>query len=673
MAGLIKREDIDEVRQRTDIKEVVDGYVTLKGAGLGSFKGLCPFHDERSPSFTVRPQVGRYHCFGCGEDGDVISFVQKLDHTTFHEAVEKLAARIGYELRYEDGGSGPNREEIGRRQRLLDAHKIADEFFRAQLLTPGAAEGRNFLYGRGFDRAAAEQFGVGYAPQGWDSLLKHLRGRGYTDPELKLTGMFSEGGRGIYDRFRGRLIWPIRDIAGDTIGFGARKLYEDDQGPKYLNTPETALYKKSQVLYGIDLAKRNIAKERQLVVVEGYTDVMACHLAGVPTAVATCGTAFGTEHIKIARRLLSDDGSGGEVIFTFDGDAAGQKAALRAFEEDQRFVAQTYVAVEPGGADPCELRQAKGDSAVRDLIGTRRPLFEFAIRATLRRHNLDTVEGRIGALRESAPVVAQIRDAGLRPGLCPGTGRLAGHAGGGRQPGGRRRSQTPGPGSDRRRRPGPEPQPGPQPGPFRAGYGDQATPVRVGARCGAPAGVGNAAGLQPAGSARSGGRDGTAGARGGAAGTGAPRGGNLAALLRGEVLHSGVPGHPRSHPGNRPGLYRRPGALGGAAAPGGPRTAPAARVRTRRRAPAGEHRRGGAAVLPRHSGEAVRAADHPRQGGQDGPVAAPGRRGGPGGVPAAEPGTHGTGDAAALAPDGLLSLPARCRAGRNFASRSGVC
>ena len=415
MAGLIKREDIDEVRQRTDIKEVVDGYVTLKGAGLGSFKGLCPFHDERSPSFTVRPQVGRYHCFGCGEDGDVISFVQKLDHTSFHEAVEKLAARIGYELRYEDGGSGPNREEVGRRQRLLDAHKVADEFFRAQLLTPGAAEGRNFLHGRGFDRAAAEQFGVGYAPQGWDSLLKHLRGRGYTDAELKLTGMFSEGGRGIYDRFRGRLIWPIRDIAGDTIGFGARKLYEDDQGPKYLNTPETALYKKSQVLYGIDLAKRNIAKERQLVVVEGYTDVMACHLAGIPTAVATCGTAFGTEHIKIARRLLSDDGSGGEVIFTFDGDAAGQKAALRAFEEDQRFVAQTYVAVEPGGADPCELRQSKGDSAVRDLIGTRRPLFEFAIRASLRRHNLDTVEGRIAALRESAPVVAQIRDAGIRP------------------------------------------------------------------------------------------------------------------------------------------------------------------------------------------------------------------------------------------------------------------
>jgi DNA primase len=416
--GLIKREDIDEVRQRTDIKEVVDGYVTLKGAGLGTFKGLCPFHDERSPSFTVRPQVGRYHCFGCGEDGDVIAFVQKQDHSSFQEAVEKLAARIGYELRYEDGGTGPNREEVGRRQRLLDAHKIADEFFRAQLLTPGAAEARTFLHGRGFDRAAAEHFGCGYAPQGWDALLKHLRGRGFTDAELKLTGMFSEGNRGIYDRFRGRLIWPIRDIAGDTIGFGARKLFEDDQGPKYLNTPETALYKKSQVLYGIDLAKRSIAKDRQLVVVEGYTDVMACHLAGITTAVATCGTAFGTEHIKIARRLLSDDGTGGEVVFTFDGDAAGQKAALRAFEEDQRFTAQTYVAVEPSGADPCDLRQSRGDEAVHALVQSRRPLFEFAIRTTLKQFNLDTVEGRVQGLKASVPVVAAIRDASTRTGYC---------------------------------------------------------------------------------------------------------------------------------------------------------------------------------------------------------------------------------------------------------------
>lgn len=422
MAGLIKREDIDEVRQRTDIKDVVEAYVTLKSAGIGSFKGLCPFHDERSPSFHVRPQVGTYHCFGCGESGDVISFVQKMDHTSFSETVEKLAHRINFELRYEDGGSGPRREDTGRRQRLMDAHKIAAEFFREQLLTPAAEAGRRFLHERGFDRDAADHFGVGFAPQGWDGLLRQLRGRGFTQEELKLTGMFSVSGSAgsgsqerIYDRFRGRLIWPIRDIAGDTIGFGARKLFDEDPGPKYLNTPETPLYKKSQVLYGIDLAKRDIARNRQLVVVEGYTDVMACHLAGVTTAVATCGTAFGTEHIRVARRLLSDDGTGGEVIFTFDGDAAGQKAALRAFEEDQRFIAQTYVAVGPDGADPCDLRQTRGDAGVRDLIASRRPLFEFAIRATLRRFNLETVEGRVQALRASAPVVAQIRDAAIRP------------------------------------------------------------------------------------------------------------------------------------------------------------------------------------------------------------------------------------------------------------------
>ncbi|MGP5072022.1 DNA primase [Arthrobacter rhombi] len=415
MAGLIKREDIDEVRSRTDIKEVVDGYVTLRSAGIGSFKGLCPFHDERSPSFHVRPQVGTFHCFGCGESGDVISFIQKMDHTTFSETVEQLAGRIGFELRYEDGGSGPSRQDVGRRQRLLDAHKIAEEYFRGQLLSEEAATGRQYLSERAFDRAACDHFGVGYAPKGWDQLLKHLRSRGFHDEELKLTGMFSEGNRGIYDRFRGRLIWPIRDLTGATIGFGARKLYEDDQGPKYLNTPETQLYKKSQVLYGVDLAKREITKNRQIIVVEGYTDVMACHLSGLGTAVATCGTAFGAEHIKIARRLLRDDGSGGEVVFTFDGDAAGQKAALRAFEEDQRFIAQTYVAVEPSGADPCELRQHRGPEAVKELIDSKRPLFEFAIRAGLKKFNLDTVEGRVQALRASAPIVAAIRDSAMRP------------------------------------------------------------------------------------------------------------------------------------------------------------------------------------------------------------------------------------------------------------------
>jgi DNA primase len=213
-------------------------------------------------------------------------------------------------------------------------------------------------------------------------------------------------------------MWPIKDISGDIVGFGARKLAsdEDDQGPKYLNTSETPIYKKSQVLYGLDVAKKEIAKKRQAVIVEGYTDVMAAHLAGITTAVATCGTAFGADHIRILRRLLMDDDAfRGEVIFTFDGDAAGQKAALRAFSEDQKFVTQTFVAVEPDGLDPCELRQEKGDLALRDLIARRVPLFEFAIRAELAHHKLDSAEGRVNALNAAAPLVAQIRDKSLRP------------------------------------------------------------------------------------------------------------------------------------------------------------------------------------------------------------------------------------------------------------------
>jgi DNA primase len=417
--GLIRRNDIDEVRARINIADIVGDYVTLKGAGVGSLKGLCPFHDERSPSFHVRPQVGRYHCFGCGEDGDVFSFLQKMDHTTFTEAVERMAARIGFELHYEDGGQANS--DHGNRARLLGANQAAADFFVAQLATPEAEPGRKFLGERGFDPSAAQRFGVGFAPKSYDALSKHLTTLGYTEAELLAAGLVGQGDRGTYDRFRGRLVWPIRDTTGQTLGFGARKLLDDDQGPKYLNTPETAVYHKSQVLYGLDLAKRDISRGRQVVVVEGYTDVMACHLAGITTAVATCGTAFGVDHIKVIRRMLGDvdnaDSRGvGEVVFTFDPDEAGQKAASRAFSEEQRFAAQTFVAVAPDGLDPCDLRLNRGDDAVRRLIQSKKPMFEFMIRRVLASHNLDTVEGRVAALRAAAPVVAGIRDQALNVG-----------------------------------------------------------------------------------------------------------------------------------------------------------------------------------------------------------------------------------------------------------------
>ena len=443
VAGLIRREDIEAVRERARIEDVVGEHVTLKSAGVGSLKGLCPFHDERTPSFHVRPQLGYWHCFGCGEGGDVITFIEKINHLGFAEAVEYLADRTGVQLRYEEGGAVRRGVEPGTRQRLMDANRLAEAWFREQLATPEAQAGRDFLTARGFDRHAAAHFGVGYAPAGWDNLARHLRGAGYTEAELVDSGLCSRGGqdgRRVYDRFRGRLIWPIRDVTGATVGFGARKLAEDDQGPKYLNTPETPVFHKSQVLYGLDLAKREVARSHRIVVVEGYTDVMAAHLSGVTTAVATCGTAFGADHVRVVRRLLGDvddpaagvvtgqgrEARGGEVIFTFDGDAAGQKAALRAYAEDQRFATQTFVAVDPGGLDPCDLRMKEGDSGIPRLLSRRVPLFEFVIRTSLSHLDLDTSEGRVRGLRSAAPVVAGIRDRALKREY---TRRLAGWLG----------------------------------------------------------------------------------------------------------------------------------------------------------------------------------------------------------------------------------------------------
>ena len=415
MPGRIRNEDVVLVRERARIDEVVREHVSLKSAGGASLKGLCPFHDEKSPSFHVTPSKGFWYCFGCGEGGDVIGFLQKIEHLNFTEVVDKLAGKYNIQLRYDEtfNKSGSN---TGQRTRLVEANKIASDFFSQNLNSPEAETGRKFLTERGFDKNAALKFGVGYALKGWDSLTNHLKQKGFTENELTLAGLSVAGQRGVYDRFRGRLTWPIRDASGDVVGFGARRLYEDDQGPKYLNTPETPAYKKSQVLYGIDLARKDIATTKQAVIVEGYTDVMACHLAGVTTAVATCGTAFGEDHARVLRRFLMDQEQlRGEVIYTFDGDEAGRKAALKAFNLDQSFVAQTFVAVESSGLDPCELRQKSGNDAILALVKSRVPLFEFVIKSTIASFDLNTAEGRVAALRSAAPVVAGIKDVALRP------------------------------------------------------------------------------------------------------------------------------------------------------------------------------------------------------------------------------------------------------------------
>ncbi len=408
--GRIREEDIAEVREKARIDDVVSEYVTLRRAGGGSMKGLCPFHDERSPSFHVTPARGFFHCFGCQEGGDVISFLMKIDGLSFSESVEHLAQKFGVQIRREEGDE-PQRPRGPQRSRLIEAHKIAQDFYADQLMTPDALAGRQFLSQRGFDQDAAALFGVGFAPRDGEALTRLLRQRGFSAEEMTVSGLVAQG-RSLYDRFRGRLLWPIRESNGDTIGFGARRIFDDDRiEAKYLNTSETPLYKKSQVLYGLDLARREIAKTSRAVIAEGYTDVMACHLAGVPTAVATCGTAFGDDHARVLRRFLGDDKKfHGEVIFTFDGDAAGQKAALRAFQGDQNFVSQTYVAVEASGMDPCDLRISRGDAAVRELVDSRQPLYRFVLANVVNRYDLDRADGRIDALREASRLISSVRD-----------------------------------------------------------------------------------------------------------------------------------------------------------------------------------------------------------------------------------------------------------------------
>ena len=416
MAGRINDDDIAAVRDRAKIEEVVGSYVALRNAGGGALKGLCPFHDEKTPSFQVTPSRGFWYCFGaCGEGGDAITFLQRIDNLSFVEAVERLADSVGIQLRYtEDAGPRP---EPGLRIRLMEANRLAAEFYAEQLLTPDALTGRQFLAERGFDRGAAEQFGVGFAPRGGRVLAQHLRSRGFSDRELVAGGLVRESG---YDFFQSRLLWPIRDSGRQVIGFGARRLFDDDRMPaKYLNTPETPLYKKSHVLYGLDLARQPIGRKSQAVVVEGYTDVMAAHLSGVDTAVASCGTAFGDDHAKLLRRLMGDhDAFRGEVIFTFDGDAAGQAAALKVFTGDQNFLGQTYVAIEPTGLDPCDLRLQHGEAAVRELVARRVPLYRFVMTNVLSQHDLDRADGRLAALRAAAPLVASIRDTSLVTGYA---------------------------------------------------------------------------------------------------------------------------------------------------------------------------------------------------------------------------------------------------------------
>lgn len=411
MAGRVAQGDIEELKERADIIEIIGSYVSLKPASSGSFKGLCPFHDEKSPSFNVRANPAFYHCFGCGAGGDIYKFIQEIESVSFADSVQRVADKAGYQLKFEEGT-----EEASTRSRLLALNKFAAEYYQSQLETEEGLFARDFLVRRGFAAESFESFGIGYAPKGWQNLITAATGAGYQPQEMVSAGLAMESDKGGYDRFRGRVLWPIRDANSQVLGFGARKLYEEDQGPKYLNTPETPVYHKSSVLYGLDLARKSIVKTRQIVVVEGYTDVMACHLAGIQTAVATCGTAFGEDHIKIINRLLGQSSEPAEVIFTFDPDAAGEKAALRVYGDSSKFNALTFVASGPEGLDPADLRQKHGDQAIPKMLEQKKPLFEFVIRHRISQFSLQDLDSRVAAARSAAPVVAEIKDSALRAG-----------------------------------------------------------------------------------------------------------------------------------------------------------------------------------------------------------------------------------------------------------------
>jgi DNA primase len=418
VAGRILKDDIDALRQQADVVAVVGDYTTLKRAGR-SHKGLCPFHTEKTPSFTVTQEGNFFHCFGCGASGDIYDFLQRIEGLEFPEAVEALARRTGFQLRYEQLSSR-ERQSIGERSRLVEVTRAAQAFFRRVLYTDEGEVARTYLKERGFGREEADHFELGYAPNAWEELSRALTDEGFRAEDLIAVGVSMRNDRGgLRDRFRGRLIFPIHDPGGDVIGFGGRILptidYGDFDPPKYLNSQETPLYKKTRVLYGVPQARAEIVRAEQVLVCEGYTDVMALHQAGFSNAVATCGTAVGVEHLRMVSRYAQ------RVVLAFDGDAAGVKAAERAWEgaralqtEGGGIALDLRVLVLPEGRDPADLVREVGAEGVRTAVDAATPVVPFVIRHHLAGADLGSEAGRTAALHDVIEVLGREPDLDLR-------------------------------------------------------------------------------------------------------------------------------------------------------------------------------------------------------------------------------------------------------------------
>ncbi|HYR62021.1 MAG TPA: DNA primase [Actinomycetota bacterium] len=400
MPGRFNEQDLAEVRERANLVEVILAHTQLRKAGPRTFKGLCPFHQEKTPSFTVDPAKQVYYCFGCGAGGDVFSFLRAAEGLSFTETAERLAGRLGITLRSEVGAAPASG---GGRRRLMEAAKAAGEYFTRLLNGSSEAAGaRRYVESRGFSEEDARAWGLGYAPAARDTLYRHLLAAKFSPDVIVDAGLALVTESGEHrDRFRGRLVFPIADLAGDVVGFGARAL--GDEPPKYLNSPETALYHKSKLLYGLDRAKKEMVRTGKAVVTEGYTDVIALHKVGVTSAVATCGTALGEDHFATIKRFCD------RVVLAFDADAAGSFASERGFGIDAKVGVEVLVALLPPGKDPADLALAAppdgGAEAVEAVLATAVPLRWFMIEAVLRRHRLDTPESKGMALRDLAPVL----------------------------------------------------------------------------------------------------------------------------------------------------------------------------------------------------------------------------------------------------------------------------
>ncbi|MDQ4125039.1 MAG: DNA primase [Actinomycetota bacterium] len=394
----IKEDDIDALRERADLVEVVSAHSQLKRAGTHTFKGLCPFHSEKTPSFQVDAAKGLWHCFGCGEGGNVYHFVQKTENLPFPEAVEWLARRFAFELHYEETRPGEHSAARGLKARIVEANDAAASFFNQQLFTsPDAAPARTYLESRGFGRDVAERWQLGYAP-GRNTLTRYLLSKGFKQEELvqAYLAQVSDRDGSLYDTFRQRITFPTWNLQGDVVGFGARAL--GDQQPKYLNTAETPVFSKSRVMYGLNRAKSAIARGAALVV-EGYTDVIALHEAGVHEAVATNGVALGDTHFEQLKKFTS------RSVLMFDADAAGAGATERGFGIHHRIGMEVLVAPLPAGRDPADVVKSDGDEGIRKVIDAAQPLVEFKLEQTLAKLPLDTPEARAVAVGKAAEVL----------------------------------------------------------------------------------------------------------------------------------------------------------------------------------------------------------------------------------------------------------------------------